>query len=83
MSYGWYALGVYLLLSALDFGIAFVGINLLSAKYISRVAASAKSMATSLISKQLMLWSLAAGREPNKHKLCQTGFLGDQHRDAA
>ena len=50
-SYGWYALGVYLLLSALDFGVAFVGINLLGAEYVSRVAASAKSMATSLISK--------------------------------
>ena len=50
-SYGWYALGVYLLLSALDFGVAFVGINLLGAEYVSRLAASAKSMVTSLISK--------------------------------
>ena len=50
-SYGWYALGVYLLLSALDFGVAFVGINLLGAEYVSRVTASAKSMVTSIISK--------------------------------
>ena len=50
-SYGWYALGVYLLLSALDFGVAFVGINLLGAEYVSRVAASAKSMVTDIISK--------------------------------
>ena len=50
-SYGWYALGVYLLISALDFGVAFVGINLLGAEYVSRVAASAKSMVTNLISK--------------------------------
>ena len=50
-SYGWYALGVYLLLSALDFGVAFVGINLLGAEYVSRVAATAKSMVTSLLSK--------------------------------
>jgi hypothetical protein len=50
-SYGWYALGVYLLVSALDFGVAFVGINLLGAEYVSRVAASAKSMVTNLISK--------------------------------
>jgi N-terminal acetyltransferase 2 len=50
-SYGWYALGVYLLLSALDFGVAFVGVNLLGAEYVSRVTASAKSMVTNLISK--------------------------------
>jgi hypothetical protein len=50
-SYGWYALGVYLLMSALDFGVAFVGINLLGAEYVSRLAVSAKSMVTSLISK--------------------------------
>ncbi|KAL9711781.1 DUF1279 superfamily [Leucoagaricus gongylophorus] len=43
-SYGWYALGVYLILSALDFGVAFVGINLLGADYVSRVAAQAKHM---------------------------------------
>jgi len=38
-------------MSALDFGVAFVGINLLGAEYVSRVAASAKSIVTSLISK--------------------------------
>lgn len=43
-SYGWYALGVYLILSVLDFGVAFVGINLLGAEYVSRVAAQAKSI---------------------------------------
>ncbi|KXN90219.1 hypothetical protein AN958_04709 [Leucoagaricus sp. SymC.cos] len=43
-SYGWYALGVYLILSALDFGVAFLGINLLGAEYVSGVAAQAKSM---------------------------------------
>ncbi|KAF5351818.1 hypothetical protein D9756_007375 [Leucocoprinus leucothites] len=43
-SYGWYALGVYLILSALDFGVAFVGINLLGAEYVSRIAAQAKHM---------------------------------------
>jgi len=41
-SYGWYALGVYLLFSAVDFGVAFVGINLLGAEYVSSVAASVK-----------------------------------------
>ena len=48
-SYGWYALGVYLLLSILDFGVAFVGINLLGAEYVSRVTASVKSIVADLI----------------------------------
>jgi hypothetical protein len=43
-SYGWYTLGVYLVLSALDFGVAFVGINLLGADYVSHVATQAKNM---------------------------------------
>lgn len=41
-SYGWYALGVYLALSALDFAVAFAGINLLGAEYVSRIAISVK-----------------------------------------
>ncbi|PAV18668.1 peptide alpha-n-acetyltransferase [Pyrrhoderma noxium] len=36
-SYGWYALGVYLVLSALDFGVAFAAINIIGAAQVSRV----------------------------------------------
>lgn len=43
-SYGWYALGVYIVLSALDFGVAFVGVNLLGAEYVSQAAAGIKGM---------------------------------------
>jgi len=43
-SYGWYALGVYVVLSALDFGVAFVAVNFLGAEYVSQVAASIKGM---------------------------------------
>ena len=43
-SYGWYALGVYIILSALDFGVAFLGVNLLGAEYVSQVAATVKGM---------------------------------------
>ena len=43
-SYGWYALGVYIVLSTLDFTVAFVGINLLGAEYVSQVVASVKSV---------------------------------------
>ncbi|KAG5334902.1 hypothetical protein C0989_002665, partial [Termitomyces sp. Mn162] len=37
-SYGWYALGVYALLSVIDFGVAFAGVNLLGADYVAQVA---------------------------------------------
>jgi len=42
-AYGWYALGVYLAFSALDFGVAFVGINLLGAEYVAQIAANVKN----------------------------------------
>jgi len=41
-SYGWYALGVYTILTIFDFGVAFAGVHLLGAEYVSRVAASLK-----------------------------------------
>lgn len=48
-SYGWYALGVYLVFSALDFSVAFVGINLLGAEQVSRAAAYAKQTVSGLL----------------------------------
>lgn len=48
-SYGWYALGVYLIFSALDFSVAFIGINLLGAEYVSSVAASARAMISDVL----------------------------------
>ena len=41
-SYGWYALGVYFLISTVDFGVAFAAVNLIGAEYVSGVAVSAK-----------------------------------------
>jgi N-terminal acetyltransferase 2 len=41
-SYGWYALGVYIVIGTLDFGFAFAGVNILGAEYVARVAASVK-----------------------------------------
>lgn len=41
-SYGWYALGVYFLISAIDFGVAFAAVNLIGAEHVSRVAVSVK-----------------------------------------
>ncbi|KAF8844760.1 hypothetical protein BDN67DRAFT_894348 [Paxillus ammoniavirescens] len=48
-SYGWYALGVYLILSALDFAIAFAGVNLLGAEQVSQVAARVKEIVLGFI----------------------------------
>lgn len=48
-SYGWYALGVYIVLSALDFGVAFAGVNLLGAEYVSQVATSVKETVASVL----------------------------------
>ncbi|KAA1472776.1 hypothetical protein DENSPDRAFT_839139 [Dentipellis sp. KUC8613] len=50
-SYGWYALGVYAVIAVLDFGVAFVGINLLGAEYVSSVTASIKSYVLSMVSR--------------------------------
>ncbi|KAG0703226.1 hypothetical protein DFH29DRAFT_917740 [Suillus ampliporus] len=44
-SYGWYALGVYLVLSALDFTVAFAGINLLGAEQVASLTAYVKEIA--------------------------------------
>lgn len=41
-SYGWYALGVYFLISTIDFGVAFAAVNLIGAEHVSRGVASAK-----------------------------------------
>jgi hypothetical protein len=48
-SYGWYALGVYLIVSALDLSVAFAGVNLLGAEYVSQVATNVKETITSLM----------------------------------
>jgi len=47
--YGWYAVGVYFAVSIVDFAIAFAGINLLGADYVSSVAASAKAWVLGLV----------------------------------
>jgi len=40
---------MYIVISALDFGVAFAGINLLGAEYVSAFAASAKNFAFGLV----------------------------------
>jgi hypothetical protein len=48
-SYGWYALGVYIVLGALDFGVSFAAINLFGAQQVSHIAASVKGMVDGFI----------------------------------
>lgn len=48
-SYGWYALGVYIVLSTLDFTVAFAGINLLGAEQVASAAAYIKEIAIGFI----------------------------------
>ncbi|KIK67083.1 hypothetical protein GYMLUDRAFT_37124 [Collybiopsis luxurians FD-317 M1] len=48
-SYGWYALGVYFIIGALDFGVAFAAINVIGAEQVSHIAASVKESVTSII----------------------------------
>jgi hypothetical protein len=67
-SYGWYALGVYAILSALDFGVAFVGINLLGAEYVSRVATQVKNIVYSVLHSK--------PAEPGRHEIDQATNQG-------
>ncbi|KAH9892856.1 hypothetical protein C8Q73DRAFT_746608 [Cubamyces lactineus] len=48
-SYGWYALGVYVVLSTIDFTIAFAAVNVLGAEHVSKVAADVKEYFGTLI----------------------------------
>ncbi|KAJ7502746.1 hypothetical protein B0H11DRAFT_1986164 [Mycena galericulata] len=48
-TYGWYALGVYCVLSVLDFGVAFGLVNIIGAEYVERVSTSAKEFAVGMV----------------------------------
>ncbi|KAI9507893.1 hypothetical protein F5148DRAFT_980677 [Russula earlei] len=48
-AYGWYAVGVYIAVSILDFTFIFAGINLLGAEYVSSAAGSAKAWVLGLM----------------------------------
>lgn len=48
-SYGWYALGMYIALTVVDFGVAFAGVNLLGAERVSYVTASVKAYISGLV----------------------------------
>lgn len=48
-AYGWYAVGVYAAVSATDFAVAFIGVNLLGADYVNSVTAAAKTWLYDLV----------------------------------
>ncbi|EIN11372.1 hypothetical protein PUNSTDRAFT_50389 [Punctularia strigosozonata HHB-11173 SS5] len=48
-AYGWYALGVYIAASTVDFGLTFAAINFLGAEKVSQWAAAAKAYIKSLL----------------------------------
>lgn len=48
-SYGWYALGVYTVLTVLDFGVAFAGINIIGAEKVSHYTHIIKDWFTGLV----------------------------------
>lgn len=50
-SYGWYALGVYAVLSVVDFSVAFGLVNLVGAPYATKLALEVKTYLTSWVSR--------------------------------
>ncbi|KAK1224223.1 DUF1279 super [Marasmius sp. AFHP31] len=48
-SYGWYALGVYIVFSTIDFGVAFALINIVGAQHVSHVANTVKQAVANVI----------------------------------
>ncbi|KAF5370639.1 hypothetical protein D9758_001852 [Tetrapyrgos nigripes] len=48
-NYGWYALGMYIVIGFVDFGVAFAGINVIGAEQVSQMAASIKNVVYGLI----------------------------------
>lgn len=51
-SYGWYALGLYLVIGVVDFSVAFAGIHLFGAESVAKMAQAVKEYATDAIGWQ-------------------------------
>ncbi|KAH9935394.1 uncharacterized protein B0H18DRAFT_1207025 [Fomitopsis serialis] len=51
-AYGWYALGMYIVVGALDFAVAFAGINIIGAEHVSRVTSAVKDYVAGLINSR-------------------------------
>ena len=66
-SYGWYALGVYITLSTLDFGVAFALINFLGAEQVGQLTAYIKAHVLGILGRE------PAPVEPGKEAPVDTG----------
>ncbi|KAJ1304419.1 hypothetical protein OPQ81_005567 [Rhizoctonia solani] len=62
-SYGWHALGVYMILSVVDFGVAFGLINFIGAAHVARITASAKAYLADHLPDVPLPWSRVEGPE--------------------
>ncbi|KEP50144.1 putative transmembrane protein [Rhizoctonia solani 123E] len=62
-SYGWHALGVYMILSVLDFTVAFGLINFIGAAHVARITASAKAYVADHLPNVSFPWSQVEGPE--------------------
>ncbi|KAH7339457.1 hypothetical protein B0J17DRAFT_596683 [Rhizoctonia solani] len=56
-SYGWHALGVYMVLSVLDFTVAFGLINFIGAAHVARITTSAKAYVADHLPNVSLPWS--------------------------
>ncbi|KDN38762.1 hypothetical protein RSAG8_09312, partial [Rhizoctonia solani AG-8 WAC10335] len=56
-SYGWHALGVYMILSVLDFTVAFGLINFIGAAHVARITTSAKAYVADHLPNLTLPWS--------------------------
>lgn len=71
-SYGWYALGVYIVLSVADFSVAFAGVNIIGAEHVARVAAAAKDALAGFFPHK----PVEPGREEIEHAAAHGGSEG-------
>ncbi|KAI0793261.1 hypothetical protein C8Q75DRAFT_552600 [Abortiporus biennis] len=72
-SYGWYALGVYFILSVLDFTVAFGAVNVIGAEHVSHAAAAVKEYALSLIHSR--------GPEPGREEMDKAPASGEHGQE--
>jgi len=74
--YGWYALGVYVVLGAIDFGISFAGIQVIGAEKVSHWTHQAKEAVTGVIWPDRNAPAHAEVEMPRDHPALQGGREG-------
>ncbi|KIM78952.1 hypothetical protein PILCRDRAFT_824072 [Piloderma croceum F 1598] len=72
-SYGWYALGIYLVITVVDFGVVFACINLIGAEHVSRLTASVKQYVSGFVYNR--------PAEPGREETESASGHGGSHED--